>query len=307
MSAEAAPKILVVGDLFLDLVMSGFPAWPPTLGEEQFADSLFREAGGGAAITACGLAKLGAAVGVAGAVGDDGQWLIERLARCGVHTSAIHRSVREPTAITVSISSAADRTFLTYMGANRELPGLLQELPERTEFAQVRHVHLACAPAYSALQDLLRRFSAHGASLSMDVGWHPEWLSDSCSRDSLRMLDIFFPNEKEAALMTGETQPQKILEAFRRMQFERVALKLGKKGAALLHHGDIMFCEPIAVQSVDTTGAGDCFDAGFLFAWLRGDSPEACLRAGTICGALSTRAPGGIDGFPTLAELEAQS
>jgi sugar/nucleoside kinase (ribokinase family) len=306
-SAEVASKILVVGDLFLDLVMSGFPGWPPALGEEQFADSLFREAGGGAAITGCGLAKLGAGVGVSGAVGDDGQWLIERLTRCGVDTSAIHRSVREPTAVTVSISSAADRTFLTYMGANAELPILLRELPERIEFAQVKHVHLACVPAHSALQDLLRKFSAHGASLSMDVGWHPEWLADSRNRESLRMLDVFFPNEKEAALMTGETLPKKILEAFQGMQFERVALKLGKKGAALLDGGEIMFCEPIAVESVDTTGAGDCFDAGFLFAWLRGDSPQACLRAGTVCGALSTRAPGGIDGFPTLAELEARS
>ncbi|HEY8714658.1 MAG TPA: carbohydrate kinase family protein [Candidatus Acidoferrum sp.] len=306
MSATQAPQILVAGDLFLDLVMSGFPAWPPAVGEELFADSLFREAGGGAAITACGLAKLGTAVGVAGAVGDDGQWLIDRLARCGVSTSAIQRSLREPTAVTVSISSAADRTFLTYMGANRELPDLLQKLPERTEFSQLKHVHVACAPPPAALPDLLRKFSAHGASLSMDVGWHPEWLSDSRSRDSLRMLDIFFPNEKEAALMTGESQPQKILEVFQTMQLERVALKLGKKGAALLHHGEIIFCEPASVQSVDTTGAGDCFDAGFLFAWLRGDTPQACLRAGTICGALSTRAPGGIDGFPTLAELEAQ-
>jgi sugar/nucleoside kinase (ribokinase family) len=55
---------------------------------------------------------------------------------------------------------------------------------------------------------------------------------------------------------------------------------------------------------VDTTGAGDCFDAGFLYAWLRGEDPQSCLKTGVLCGAHSTRRLGGIAGFPTLAELE---
>lgn len=306
MSSTAPKRVLVVGDLFLDVVMSGFPGWPPAVGEEVFAKALFREAGGGAAITACGLARLGAEVRVAGSVGEDGEWLVERLQRGGVNAAAIQRSAREPTAVTVSISTTAERTFLTYMGANRELPSLLEKLAEQPIVAQVQHIHLACAPPPAMLPDLLRKLAAHGASLSMDVGWHPEWLGDARSRESLRRLALFFPNEKEAALMTGESEPQKILDGFQKMTFPRVALKLGKDGAALLDGGTVHFCKPVAVEAVDTTGAGDCFDAGFLFAWLRGDKPEICLRAGTICGALSTRAAGGIAGFPTLAELEAQ-
>ncbi|HWZ25351.1 MAG TPA: carbohydrate kinase family protein, partial [Verrucomicrobiae bacterium] len=110
----------------------------------------------------------------------------------------------------------------------------------------------------------------------------------------------------EAALMTGETDPRLILQHFGKMGVRTVALKLGPAGGALLSDGTITFCEPIMIQSLDTTGAGDCFDAGFLYAWLRGDNPQNCLKAGTICGALSTRCLGGIDGFPTVAELDAQ-
>jgi sugar/nucleoside kinase (ribokinase family) len=233
MSAGKPLDVMVVGDLFADLVMSGFASWP-TPGEELFAKRFCREIGGGAAITASGLAKLGAKVAVVGVVGEtDGQWLIERLETNGVNTSAIQRSSREPTAVAVSISSATDRTFLTYMGANRELPAILKPVVSRREFAKARHVHLAFAPEPAEAGNLFTDLTAQGCSLSVDVGWHPEWLSNADCREALR------------------------------------------------------------------------FDGGFLFAWLRGDDPQNCLKAGTVCGALSTRRLGGIAGFPTVAEMDA--
>jgi ribokinase len=305
MSAPRSLDVVVVGDLFADLVMSGFASWPPRAGEELFAERFCREIGGGAAITACGLAKLGAKVGVVGVIGTDGQWLIERLETSGVNTSTIQRSSREPTAVTVSISSATDRTFLTYMGANRELPAVLKQVRSRGEFAKIRHVHLAFAPEPVEAGDLFTELTKQGCSLSVDVGWHPEWLSNADCREALRNVSIFLPNEREAALMTGETEPRRILQAFEKAGLRTVALKLGQAGAGLLCDGTISFCEPITVPSVDTTGAGDCFDGGFLFAWLRGDDPQNCLKAGTICGALSTRRLGGIAGFPTVAEMDA--
>src|ERR1700730_11720391 len=106
MSAHRPLDVIVVGDLFADLIMSGFASFPSRAGEELFADRFCREIGGGAAITACGLAKLGANVGAVGVVGEtDGPWLIDRLEARGVNTSAIERSSSEPTAVTVSISS----------------------------------------------------------------------------------------------------------------------------------------------------------------------------------------------------------
>jgi sugar/nucleoside kinase (ribokinase family) len=299
--------VLVAGDLFVDLVMGGFASWPPGPGQEVFAERFYKEAGGGACITACGLAKLGVKTGVLGVVGEvDGQWVLDRLRSNRVNTSLIEQSAQEPTAVTVSVSSAIERTFLTYMGANRELPAMLQRCASRGEFAKARHVHLASAPEPAEAANLFLTIAEQGCSLSVDVGWHPEWLSDARSREALHNVDIFLPNEREAALMTDETEPRQILEAFRKMGIKRVALKLGPGGSALLYDGEIMFCGPIPVQAVDTTGAGDCFDAGFLFAWLRGDNPQCSLKAGTVCGALSTRQLGGIAGFPTVEELDAQ-
>jgi ribokinase len=306
MSADRL-DVLVAGDLFADLVMSGFAAWPPRPGQEVFAERFYKEAGGGASITACGLAKLGVKAGVLGVVGEvDGQWVLDRLRSNHVDTSLIEQSTQEPTAVTVSISSATERTFLTYMGANRELPAILHRSASLAKFAKAQHVHLASAPEPAKAANLFLAIAEQGCSLSVDVGWHPEWLSDAHSREALHNVDIFLPNEREAALMTGETEPPRILEAFRKMGIKRVALKLGPGGSALLYDGEIMFCAPIPVQAVDTTGAGDCFDAGFLFAWLREDDPQICLKTGTVCGALSTRRLGGIAGFPTVEELAAQ-
>ena len=118
-------------------------------------------------------------------------------------------------------------------------------------------------------------------------------------------IDIFFPNEHEAYLITGEAEPCKALQCFADAGAPAVALKLGARGAALLWHEKIMFADPYPVTPVDTTGAGDCFNAGFLHAWLKGEPPEICLRSGTICGGLSTEELGGIRGFPTAEQLAA--
>jgi sugar/nucleoside kinase (ribokinase family) len=305
MTPKRPLDVLVVGDLFVELVMSGFASWPPTPGEEAFAERFYREAGGGAAITSSGLARLGVTTGVLGSIGTvDGEWMLERLRTNGVGVSTIQQTSTEPTAITVSVSSPADRTFLTYMGANRELGSAIRQAVSQDIFASTGHLHLACAPEPDQMERLLGVLSEKNCTVSIDVGWHPEWLSNQQCREALCEVDIFFPNEREAALITEESEPRRMLEALRKMGLERVALKLGSAGAALLYDGEILFQQAIKVETIDTTGAGDCFDAGFLFAWLHGDNPQDCLKVGTVCGALSTRRMGGIAGFPTLAELD---
>src|SRR5204862_6920381 len=120
---------------------------------------------------------------------------------------------------------------------------------------------------------------------------------------ALRWIDIFLPNEIEAARLTGETDPEQCLQKLAAAGVKRVALKLGARGAALLWDGKILFDAPPAVTPVDPTGAGDCFDAGLLHTWLKGASPAQLLRAGNICGACSTEALGRIAGFPSAARL----
>jgi sugar/nucleoside kinase (ribokinase family) len=304
MTQEHPVDVLVAGDLFLDLVMSGFESWPRP-GEESFAKEFHKEVGGGAAITACCLAKLGLRTLVLGAVGKtDGQWMLDELRLRGVDTSGIRVTETEPTAFTVSVSSARDRALFTYGGANRELPGVLGNLTVLAEQTRVRHIHLAHALNPPQAAPLFQSIRDRGWSLSLDVGWHPEWFADPQAVAALNRLDIFFPNEREASEITKQTDPRRMLEAFQQMGLRHVSLKLGAEGAALLWDGEITFQQAGPIEPVDTTGAGDCFDAGFLYAWLRGMEPRRCLRAGTVCGELSVRALGGIAGVPSKEELD---
>ena len=103
--------------------------------------------------------------------------------------------------------------------------------------------------------------------------------------------------------MTGEGDCERILRKLGAAGARRVAVKLGRDGAALLWDGEVTQVGAFPAQPVDTTGAGDCFNAGFLHFWLQGESPLNCLRAANICGALSTEAYGGIDGFPDLDRI----
>ncbi|MFN7945522.1 MAG: carbohydrate kinase family protein [Blastocatellia bacterium] len=309
MNGKHQPRwdVITVGDVFTDLVMSGFPRWPQP-GEESFAAALHREAGGGAAITACGLARLGVRVALLAVIGRDGDWLIERLKSCGVDDELIHRPGGDYAGLTVSVSTAEDRAFFTYAGSNLVLPELLAaDAAARSELSRARHIHLAFPVMPELLTEIATTLHDAGCTVSLDVGWHPDWLSSARTLPALREVDLFLPNEREAELMTGHSEPEKMLRAFADAGLRTVALKLGTSGSALLTNGEIIFCPPVSVDPVDTTGAGDCFDAGFIYGWLNDRTPDECLRTGNICGALSTRGFGGIEPFPAREELNKNS
>src|SRR5579871_1820722 len=108
---QSRPEVIVMGEFFIDEVLSGFD-FLPKLGEESFARKFRREVGGGAATTACGLAKLGVRVAVLGAVGEeDGDWVTDRLTSFGVDCSGLERDPEEKTGVTVSVSTREDRAF----------------------------------------------------------------------------------------------------------------------------------------------------------------------------------------------------
>jgi len=290
--------VVVAGDLYVDLILSGFDSWLEP-GRETFAREFAKDAGGGAAITGCGLAKLSSRVeafGVAGA--SDSEWLLARLRECGVDTGAVQLHPFEPTAFTVVASTATERGFLTYPGANRALPEAVLRAARQQAFAHARHVHLAYPVALESAQELVDSLHRCDCSVSLDVGWHPKWMADARALELLRRVDLFFPNEVEGLRLTGTSDASHALECFAQLGLRKVALKLGAKGAALLWDGQVFEGAPPRVTPVDVTGAGDAFNAGFLYAWLGGHSPEQCLAAGNLCGALSTEAYGGIAGLP---------
>ena len=241
---------------------------------------------------------LGSRVALFGMAGHDGDWFAARLNHFGVITSRLRFDPEEPTAVSVAISTPGERTFLTYHGPNVRFPRMLAEEAASGGLANVRHFHLNWAPDLATAADLFTAIRRQGCSISLDVGWHEDWLADPRSLALLPLIDIFFPNEVEANRMTGEKDPAKMLRRMESAGARRVALKLGADGAALLWDGDILQVKACPVTAIDTTGAGDCFNAGFLHFWLRGESPLTCLRAGNFCGGASTEQAGGVGGFP---------
>jgi sugar/nucleoside kinase (ribokinase family) len=302
MPVSKKAKVGVIGEFFIDEIFTEFTALPK-LGEEAFAGKFRREVGGGAAITACGLAKLGVSVKVLGTVGKaDGEWVIDRLRSQGVDCSGLQFCAREPTGITASVSTREDRAFFSYYGANRQLPQVLVSDTTASILAECRHVHFACAPDPEADGRLFASLRKH-CRISIDVQSHMSWLTRPESLLVLRQCDVFFPNEREGCWISAAVEPHDILLRLRDKGLRGVGLKLGGRGAALLWRRRQFLTDAFPVKTLDTTGAGDCFDAGFIFAQLRGDKPQHCLEVANICGALSTRALGGIAGAPTLEEL----
>ena len=303
MLARKKNRVAVVGEFFIDEIFTEFSSLPK-LGEECFARKFRREVGGGAAITACALAKLGVYVSVVGSIGKaDGQWLVDRLQSFGIDCSGLERDSAEPTGITVSASTREDRSFLTYYGANENLHWMLRRAETARILGNATHVHFACAPDSEADEPLLVALRKRRRRISIDVQSHVSWLTRPDSLNILRQCDVFFPNEREGGWISSAVEPHQILQKLKEKGLRGVGLKLGGKGAALLWRRRQFLADPFPVKNVDTTGAGDCFNAGFIFSWLRGDNPQRRLEIANICGALSTRALGGIAGFPTLAEL----
>ncbi len=285
-----AIRIVVAGEIYLDQVLTGFTAWPQP-GEEAFATALTREAGGGAPQTAAGLARLGQDVTLMGPVGKD-PWVRQRLEQLGLRTSGLREHATEPTGTTVAVSMPGERSFFTYRGANRDVEAVLRSVSEAD------HLHIAAVCDAELLCWLCKR----AKTVSVDAGWNPEWLYQEAVQHALRHVSWFLPNEIEAAALTGESQPQAMVQRFDELGI-RAAVKLGATGSAAWESGRYLQVPSIRVEAADTTGAGDCFDAGFLDAWLRGEPLAECLRAGNICGALSTREVGGMRGFPTREEM----
>jgi sugar/nucleoside kinase (ribokinase family) len=294
--------VTVVGEIYVDHVMSGFEAWPGP-GEEVTTDHYTREIGGGAAITACGLARLGKSVNLVGVVGrDDSSWLERRLAEFGVTGQGL-RTVAGPTGVTLSVSTREDRSFFTHAGVNRQLGQELLAPEILLDLTQARHVHFAMPLPRALAAMVLPRLTEAGCTSSLDVGYQPAWLTDATNHATCQAVDYLLPNEKEAALFSGSEAPEDFLALARKLRMRSGVLKLGARGAMGTADGRILAVSPPKVGAIDSTGSGDAFDAGFIDALLERAGIEESLRRACICGALSTRVPGALGGLPNRDEL----
>jgi sugar/nucleoside kinase (ribokinase family) len=298
--------VLIIGELNVDLVLSG-AARLPAFGTEVIVDDFLMTLGSASAICAVGLARLGREVVFAGKVGVDpwGAYCIDVLRESGVSVQSIVRDPGAKTGVTVSLTSAHDRALVTYPGAMTAFDA--RDLPEAT-FARPGHLHVSSYFLQSGMQGtwrpILEHARAHGWSISLDPGFDPTNRWDDGLLALLPLVDVLLPNERELHGLTGAADP---VEALARLENGRTItiVKLGERGGLAMVDGQAVRVAPPPFPAVDTTGAGDSFNAGFLHAWLDGAHVADALRAGVACGALSTRALGGTAAQPSRAELDA--
>ncbi|MEO6801827.1 MAG: carbohydrate kinase family protein [Granulicella sp.] len=293
--------VAVVGEIYIDHIFTGFTAWPQP-GEEAFAPDYHREIGGGAANTACALGRLGRTVNLIGAIGaSDGDWFEERLLEFSVSSQGIKRC-EGSTGVTASVSMRNDRSFFTYVGENGRLLDILRSKSILDTLGSARHVHFALPLDHGLASVLLPALRASGCSTSLDVGFQPAWLSSPEVLDTCRATDYFLPNEREALLLSGGDVTD-YLDFAGEKGLRAPLIKLGSRGAAMKKDGKLYEVASPLVDVIDTTGAGDAFDAGFIDALLDDAGPEACLRRACICGGLSTRLAGALQGLPFRKEI----
>jgi sugar/nucleoside kinase (ribokinase family) len=308
--------ILVIGELNPDVIVSD-PDPVPVFGEvERVVGSIHLTVGSSSAIFACGAARLGLDVAFFGVVGDDafGRFMLEALRVRGLEVSSVIVDRRLPTGATVVLTSGRDRAILTALGT---IAAMDVDLVPTALLARARHLHLGCFYMQETSRSRLPAFfasaRARGITTSFDTNWDPTGAWDGGVRDMLRASDVFFPNAAEARLISGITDVEEAARALARIGAEGrtdggpiIAVKLGAEGAlGCSADGPVVRVPALPADPVDTTGAGDSFNAGFLRAWLDGADLAASLRYGAACGALSTRALGGVDSQPTPVEVAA--
>lgn len=320
--------ILVVGDLNADLVLTGEAE--PRYGQvEQLLDDASLLLGSSAGIFACGAARLGLRVAFAGLVGDDdiGRMLLRELAACGVDTRFITVDPAVKTGLTVILSRRADRALLTYTGSiaalryahvARALHGIEAGSGGDTYGRSVlrpygitdapppaRHLHLGSFYMLDGLRpDVPRLFAearALGMSVSLDTNYDPHERWEGGIAEALAHVDVFLPNEAELCGIGRHQAWEAALEGVA-ARVPLVAVKRGEAGATARRGAERIDSAAPQVAAIDATGAGDSFDAGFVYGHLAGWDLERSLRLACVCGALSTRAAGGTAAQPTLDE-----
>lgn len=299
-------RILVVGELNVDMIVSGLPTLPE-LGREMIASDLRVVLGGSSAICAAGLARLGAEVNFLGKVGEDdyGDFIVEELRLLDVGVDHVIRDGSIRTGMTISLTYPDDRALVTYLGC---IAALRREDIDLSILSHHEHLHVGSYFLQKGLQpglpELFRQAREENVTVSLDTGYDPyETWGGQELLSLLDLVDIFLPNEEEAQAIARTRGAESALQKLARSA-GLVVVKRGASGA-LAEQGDRLVHSPaFEVDTVDTTGAGDSFNAGFIFAYVgQGESLRDSLRFGNACGALSTTGFGGTAAQPALDQV----
>lgn len=302
-------KVLAIGDVNVDFIL---PFRMPKIGEQVIVCDFQIHGGGCAANFAIACAKLGAQSKLVGRVARDqfGKFVVEKLSEAGVDVQDVVVSEKGKTGVTFALVGDAERSFITYRGEN----AIFSSKDIDIKKVSANLVHLPSFFLLEKLQpsypQLIDSFKSAGALISFETGWDPfGWRPSKLKaiKKILRSVDIFLPNLSEAERIIGGSLFRKGKESLLARELldfgvKVVAIKEGAKGCFVYDGSNAARIPAFKVKVVDTTGAGDVFDAAFLLEFLRGHD---VLRAGKFANAAAAISVTGAgwSRYPTLNQV----
>ncbi len=298
--------VLAIGELNVDLILNNISGFP-VVGKEIHAGSMVLTLGSSTAIFASNLSTLGLRTGFLGKTGNDsfGELVRRSLAEKGIDTSLVITENNLSTGATIVLNYSEDRAMVTYPGAMDYLT--IWDISDEA-LAKARHIHFSSLFFQPGIKDnihlLFRKAKNMGLTTSLDTQWDPTEKWDFNYKKILPFVDVFLPNEAELLNIAGTRDISGAVEKIDAYA-NNIVIKKGSRGA-VLHTAQGEWIEKEAYLNrnvVDAIGAGDSFNAGFIFRYVQGRSLEECLDFGNLMGALNTTAPGGTSAFVSKGKI----
>ncbi|HEX6981505.1 MAG TPA: carbohydrate kinase family protein [Balneolaceae bacterium] len=307
MSVKKQDAVLVIGELNMDMILDEVESFPE-LGKEKMAGGFNLTLGSSSAIFASNIARLGVKTGFSGMIGDDdfGTKVIHQLQKYGVDTSFIKTSQKHKTGITVIMRHNNDRAMVTYPGAMSHF-SLKDISPEA--FDKARHLHISSIFLQPGIKkdlfQIIEKAKSQGLTVSIDPQWDPDEKWDLDIKRLISNIDFFLPNEAEFLNFIPASTVEKGLSEFKAdIGNCTIVVKRGTEGATFLNKSQMKTIPAFINKEVsDAVGAGDSFNAGFIYRFLKGCPIEKCITFANITGAVSTTKAGGTSAISSLGEV----
>ncbi len=291
--------VIVVGELNVDLILNQIASFPE-MGKEILADKMDLVLGSSSAIFASNLSSLSANVSYIGKVGNDifGDLILNSLKSKNVNTGLIVIDERLKTGATIVLNYDEDRAMVTHPGAMEHLT--LQDIKSE-DLQKAKHMHVSSLFLQPKIKEniieIFQLAKENGLTTSLDTQWDPAEKWDLDLEKLLPLVDVFIPNEVEIINLTNKQTVKDAIESIKEFA-NTIVVKMGSKGSISLSNEKLTEIPAfLNKEVVDAIGAGDSFDAGFIYQYVNGKSIEECQTFGNLTGAINTTASGGTSAF----------
>lgn len=266
-------------------------------GETLSSRSLQNVLGGKGANQSVALARAGVHVRHIGRIGDGDQWASKQLSESGVDISAVE-SIQGPSGhAIIQVEDNGENAIILHGGANQtfDKQAIEKHLADASE-----NDWLLIQNECNALSEAFALARQH----KMKIAFNPAPMDEAVARLPLEHCDILIVNETEAAMLAGSDDPKSVLARLSsRYPDTLLVMTLGADGALLQHADTHHRQSAIAVDVVDTTGAGDTFVGYFLASFIAGMDYEQCLHRGCTAAALSVMQAGATPSIPAANDV----